>query len=135
MTDYRNGYSLDDDLMPIMKGKIELPNFKELGLKEAVANIAAAGGSLGMPDVMNAKVPSSQSSWGHWARYFLNRSQGGSFDGTGYVIWYDHGEGRAGTFAICEHKLVELPGANHMRGWHPTKCEKCGMDLSVDSGD
>jgi hypothetical protein len=30
---------------------------------------------------------------------------------------------------------VEGPNANHSRGWHPGWCGKCGVDMSIDSGD
>lgn len=36
---------------------------------------------------------------------------------------------------ICAHEVIEDAGANHMRGWHPAHCSKCGLNLSVDSGD
>jgi hypothetical protein len=51
------------------------------------------------------------------------------------VIVYVNGEGVLGTFAICKHEKVEGAGADHQRGWHPGHCGKCGMDMSVDSGD
>lgn len=82
---------------------------------------------------------------GHFgdAIYYLNCGQGGGFTGEGVVVlsYYGHGYTKSaetvitGKFAICEHKKVEGAGANHMRGWHPGHCEKCGLDMSVDSGD
>lgn len=77
------------------------------------------------------------------AIYYLNCGQGGGYTGEGVVVlsYYGHGYTKSadtvitGTFAICKHEAVEGPGANHQRGWHPARCKKCGLDLSVDSGD
>lgn len=132
MTDHKEFPAILDQ---IMAGKIELPNFKELPLESGVATIAAGAGLLAKPDVMNAKIPGSNSTWGHWARYFLDREQGGRLNGEGYVIWWDNSKGHVGEFAICEHSMVEGMGANHVRGWHPGHCSRCGLDMSVDSGD
>ena len=139
----RKPYDLEADFKPILDGKKLIPNFEELPLAQGIANIAAGGGMYALPGINNAKIPGNDSSWGHWARYFLNTGQGGGYDGTGYVIWYDRGGketnyqaiGRVARFAICKHEKVEGPGANHSRGWHPGYCGKCGLDMSVDSGD
>lgn len=132
--DKRNGYSIDDDMMPIVKGDVALPNFEQKELGITVGNIASLGHSL-VPKWGYAKMPD-----GHkvWAQYFLTPGgMGGYLDGGGYILlyanWPDHG--RAGTFAICRHEKVEGAGANHSRGWHPGRCGKCGLDMTVDSGD
>lgn len=125
----RRGYSHKDDLEPIIQGKVALPNYKEVPLERAVADATRYAGS--QPG--NAKVPSSNSI--HWAQFFLDRGQGGGLHGSGLVLFWDAGKGRAGTFAICEHKKVDDSGADHRRGWHPGHCEKCGLDMTVDSGD
>lgn len=122
-------------LEEIMKGKRELPNFERMDLSKGVATIAAGGGLITKPGVLNAKVPGSKSSWGHWARYFLSSTQGGQLDGIGYVMWWDNSEGYVGRFAICKHKKVLGAGANPSRGWHPGKCSECGLDMTVDSSD
>lgn len=119
----------------IIDGKRMVPNYEEMSLEEGVAHIAAGGGLKTIPGVKNAKVSGSDSNWGHWARYFLGATQGGQFDGTGYVMFWVHSKGRIGRFAICKHKQVEGHGANHSRGWHPSRCSECGLDTSVDSGD
>lgn len=137
--DKRNGFSLEQDLAPIMAGKAELPNMKELSLEQGIAAIACGGGMLARPGVEYVKIPGSQRMSGVWARYFLIATQGGSFDGTGYVIWYDSSKhpavGRVAKFAICDHVKEDGAGADHSRGWHPGRCTKCGLDMSVDSGD
>ena len=135
MTDRPKFEGFEAQLDAIMSGKQVLPNWEEMALSKGVAAIAAAGGSLGKPDVMNAKVPGSDSGWGHWARYFLNRTQGGVFDGSGYVMIWDKSAGRIGRFAICKHTKVAGAGANPRYGWHPGWCSKCGLDMTVDSSD
>lgn len=38
--------------------------------------------------------------------------------------------------SICKHKIVDSSTPHgRMRGWHPARCSKCGIDLSVDSSD
>lgn len=128
-TQPRSGYLLSD-LQPIIDGKMPLPNFKPLELDHAVGNIAAcyAPGIRG-----NALIPGNP----HyaWAQFFLDRGQRGGLQGSGVVLYWSAGKGKAGAFAICVHEQVEGAGANHSRGWHPATCAKCGRDLSVDSGD
>jgi hypothetical protein len=76
-----------------------------------------------------------------WARAFVNHTQGGTFDGTGIVIWW-RGQMQRGPegsqiarFALCKHQKQQGSGANPSRGWHPGKCTKCGLDMTVDSSD
>lgn len=130
----RNGFDLDTDLMPIIEGKVMLPNFEEMALEDGVAVIACAGGIKTIDGVRNAKVPESKSSWGHWARYWLNLTQGGAYDGTGYVMFYDAGKGRVAKFAACKHDYVNTGSRDREhRGYHSGHCSKCGLDMSVDS--
>lgn len=125
----------DERLKTIMDGKADVPNFEELDPVKGIASWASAGGSFAHPDVKQAKLPADGRMWGNWARYLLNRTQGGQYDGTGYVMMYEQGKGRVGRFAICKHTKVAEPGANPSRGWHPGYCGTCGLDLTVDSGD
>lgn len=134
-TDYKAPFTFEDAFAPILSGKIELPNYHEMDLATGVAHIAAGGGLHTVPGIKNAKPPKSNSNWGHWARYFLSTTQGGQFDGTGYVMFWDASKGRIGSFALCKHEKVDAPGANHQRGWHPSRCKKCGLDMTYDSGD
>lgn len=131
--DKRNGYSLETDLRPILRGDVVLPNLIEMPLTEGVARIAAAAGTVARPDVERTLVHRGRS--GQWARYFLNRTQAGAWDGSGYVMWWDNGRGRCGSFAICVHESVLEPGADPRRGWRPSHCRKCGLDTTIDSGD
>ena len=127
--------TFNDEMKVIAEGKCVVPNFEEMPLEIGVAAVAAGGGLLCISGVKNAKIPGSDSSWGHWARYFLSHTQDGQFDGTGYLMWWDRSKGHVGRFAICKHNKLEGAGANHQRGWHPGRCEHCGLDMSVDSGD
>ena len=133
MTDTPQHKDFPAILEEIMAGKRELPNYEEVDLAKGVANIACLG--WGQPvGVKRAKVPGASHS--DWARYFLDSTQGGALDGAGMVmIWGSHG-GRIGKFAICVHKHTGGGTREQkMRGWHPGRCEVCGLDLSVDSGD
>ena len=130
----RNGYSLEDDFMPIIRGKVLIPNFEELPLEVGVATIASGGGLTTISGVNNAKFAGSNSSWGHWARYFLSTTQGGGYTGEGYVMFYDGGKGRVAKFAICKHEYVNTGSPEReRRGYHSGYCSKCGLDMSVDS--
>lgn len=131
----RNGFDLDTDLMPIIKGKAPLPNFEELPLETGIAHIAAGGGLVTVDGVNNAKFAGSNSNYGHWARYWLKTTQGGALTGEGYVIFWDQSKGRVARFAICKHEKQIGAGARPERGWHPGHCKHCGLDMSVDSGD
>lgn len=79
-----------------------------------------------------------------WAHYFLIDGQGGGLTGEGYAVIYSsewdpatrrNVGGKAYRFAICKHEKVAGAGANPQRGWHPGHCSKCGLDMTVDSGD
>jgi hypothetical protein len=38
--------------------------------------------------------------------------------------------------SICQHEVIDSSTPEgRMRGWRPARCSKCGIDLSVDSGD
>ena len=122
----RHGYSLDGDLMPVVKGDVPLPNFKPEDLAHTVNNIAACGHS------MLAKWGWALLDFGdrkQWAMFFLTpaamgSANSGSFDGGGYVLIYSgRKEGPiAGRFAICQHEKKPGAGANPSRGWHPGEC-------------
>jgi hypothetical protein len=128
----RNGYSLETDLQPIIEGGVALPNAKPIDRDIGAAMLHYREMYCGT--VLNAD---GKKTWN--ARFFLDYGQGGQLYGSGLVAWTEWKDGayRAVglTFAICDHKLVTGPGANPSRGWHPAHCEKCGLDMSVDSGD
>lgn len=127
----KSTYSFDTDLKPIVQGVASLPNFQQIEARMFLDNIAAVGHGM-------------EPYWGHamlngrrqWAMYFLTgegmSSPPHSYGGGGYVAVYG---GIHGTFAICRHEKRPDPGANPSRGWHPGRCAKCGIDMTVDSGD
>lgn len=138
-TDKRHGFSLDDDLMPIVRGEVPLPNLEDLENQAlAIGNIAATGHSM-KPVWGHAVLPGETHK--RWAFYFLTpvpTNRGGGYDGGGYVMFYggwpDHG--RIVRFAICKHEMQGTGTREQsQRGWNPGYCRKCGMDMSVDSSD
>lgn len=131
----RNCYSLDD-YKQIIAGEMPAPNFEPQPVALVANNIAALGHSM-------------SPKWGWfanrsgraWAMYFLTggANMSGGLDGSGYVIAYGNDKDGAaptvGRFAICKHEKVSDPSANPSRGWHPGHCGKCGLDMTIDSGD
>lgn len=134
MTDKRNGYSLEIDLMPIIEGKVDVPNYEEMPLNIAISH-AAAFGSLHSGRVHFAGTDK----WSNRRAVIALETSpyGGSYYGSGIVLWEANypDYGKAGRFAICKHEKVDDPGADHRRGWHPGACSKCGLNMTVDSGD
>lgn len=127
-----NKYSLEADLMPIIEGKIVLPNCKPLD-----RDVGAAILHYNKMHGGHALRPDGKKQW--HAKFFLDYGQGGQLYGSGLVAWTEWKDGAyravGMTFAICEHTKADAPGANHSRGWHPGSCTKCGLDMTVDSGD
>lgn len=66
--------------------------------------------------------------------FTCHRGMGGRFDGSGAILCTSGGRAKVFSFSMCDHEWDES-GANHMRGWHPAICRKCGFDASIDSGD
>ncbi len=134
MTDKRNGYSLADDLMPIIKGDVALPNFEDMPLSQAV-NYAAAWGNV---HAARVQFPGAKPYDRPRAIIALETGQYGTdLHGSGIALiegGYPHGA-KAVRFAICKHKKVEHAGADHRRGWYPGHCEICGLNMTYDSGD
>jgi hypothetical protein len=132
----RKGYTLETDLMPIMKGDVPLPNPEpiegDLASTILYYNSMQSGRCVLLPGETNKK-------WN--VSFFLDHGQGGQLEGSGVVAWttWDNEKRAPGAtglrFAICKHTKVEGAGANHSRGWHPGHCSKCGLDMTVDSGD
>lgn len=132
-------YSLESDLMPIIEGKVALPNFEAKSVAQVINNVAALGHGL-LPKWGYARRANGGKDW---AQFFLTPAGMGSvhsgcFDGGGYVMIYNpryEGEPIIGTFAICRHEKKPAAGANPSRGWHPGSCAKCGLNMTIDSGD
>jgi len=129
-------YSLETDLMPIMRGDVALPNpepiNRDIGAEILHYNQMRSGCSVLLPGETSKK-------WN--VSFFLDSGQSGQLYGSGLVAWtkWDNEKRTyAATglrFAICQHTKVDDPGANHSRGWHPGRCSKCGLDMTIDSGD
>jgi hypothetical protein len=128
----RKVYTLEADLMPIIEGKVPLPNAKPIDRDVGAAMIHYREMHCG-----SALTADGNKHW--FARFFLDYGQGGQLYGTGIAAWTEWKDGAyravGMTFAICDHVKVAAPGANPSRGWHPGHCEKCGLDMTVDSGD
>ena len=127
----RNGYSLEADLMPIIRGEVVVPNPQPIE-----RDVGAA--ILHYREMHSGKAVLLDNT--HWnARFFLDYGQGGGLHGSGIVAWTTWKDGAyravAMKFAICQHKVASGAGANPSRGWHPAHCVTCGLDMSVDSGD
>lgn len=127
-------YDIETDLKPIMSGEVALPN------PEPVADVAVA--ILGYQQMHHGQVllpGQTNKTWN--VHFFLDRGQGGQLYGSGIVAWTRWDNEKRGVsayalkFAICQHTKVADPGANPSRGWHPGRCSKCGLDMTIDSGD
>lgn len=121
------------DYAPIIAGDVEIPNFEPV-TPEYFCDALAAGGHSMIPKWGHAKGERSHKPWAH---YFLTNysNMGGGPDGSGYVCVYGSGKPKVGRFAICKHQKVAAAGANPSRGWNPGACAKCGLDMTIDSGD
>lgn len=134
----RGGYTPEDYDPFIGKhpypAKITPPNFEAMKQGDLI-NVFTSSGM----DLRRGSFLAPGGSHPVWALYGLGRNQRGQLNGAGYVMYYvsAYGSegGQGGRFAICKHEPIEGEGANHMRGWHPAHCGRCGLDLSVDSGD
>jgi len=124
-----------EDYAPIIAGDVAIPNFEEV-TPEYFCNALAANGHSMVPKWGHAKGegPSLHKPWAH---YFLTNysNMGSGPDGSGYVAIYGMNKPKVGRFAICKHEKKLGSGANPSRGWNPGACVKCGMDMTIDSGD
>lgn len=130
------------------KGKLALPNIKEIAEPQeglnlinrasaSVKNTAATPYELRIQNFDPPKPSGQTHELAYYPKIFLNgKGMGGNFDGSGVVLASPRNDGvaRVYSFHMCEHDWDES-GANHMRGWHPARCKKCGFDASIDSGD
>lgn len=121
------------DYAPIIAGDVDLPNFEPV-TPEFFCNALASGGHS-----MTPKWGWARSERGHktWAQYFLTNysNMGSAPDGSGFVSVYGSREPKVGRFAICNHEKQLSAGANPSRGWKPGSCVKCGLNMTIDSGD
>lgn len=131
--DKNKTYTFEGDLLPIIRGSVPLPNMEpiERDIGAAILHYREMHCGDALMGVNSIKK------WN--ARFFLDYGQGGQLYGSGIVAWSEWKDGAyraAGMkFAICKHEQKAEPGANPMRGWHPSRCVKCGLDMTIDSGD
>jgi hypothetical protein len=136
-----------------LHARAPLPNYAPEDTDTGLAAIAGSSGNAVWPTLASVIVPgnpgvnpfdtgpaSPRQEKRTWARVFLGTTQAGAYDGTAIVILYVGSHEREkiaplGRFRLCDHNRVEGAGARPMRGWHPGRCSKCGLDMSVDSGD
>lgn len=139
----RKRWVVEEDLKPYMhpltpwNKQLVLPNLEEI-LDPKKALVALAG-SRAYPKFYDSgfKLP-KPSGYSTYAKLFLHaNSDGSAWDGSGLVLTHHNTDvGRVFKFALCVHeKTEEGHNPNHGRGWHPGHCVKCGMDMTVDSGD
>lgn len=126
-------------LQKILKGEVMIPNWQPLEYGVA-ANALAAGGSLSTDSQIHYTRNPDKPEWTHrdWTRCYISWTQGGQFDGSGYLIRYNSGKagGVIGRFQICQHEVVNTSTPQQrMRGWNKQYCSKCNLNLSVDSSD
>ena len=123
------------------KGLQPLPNAEEVDPLTFLNNLAS-GGHMMQPVWGYALLPDSDRQ--QWTQFFLTSFMMSGCDGGGYAVTYGAGGMIKGKyerapivrrFALCKHEVVDHPGANHSRGWHPGHCKKCGFNMTYDSGD
>ncbi len=144
----RKRYTYEDDLQPIVEGKVPLPNTEEADPLLFLNNLASGGHSMTPKWGWSLRHEGRDAGRKQWTQFFFSpvaMGGQGSFDGSGYAVIYGGSrwdqEAKKSIqapvvlrFAICKHEKIEGSGANHSRGWHPGHCGKCGLDMSVDSG-
>ena len=127
----REGFDLERDFEFIRKA-LPLPNPEPVPVEGALHFIGYGVGDLVVRGYCS--VDGTR----RLARYFLRKTQAGRLDGSGLVVlaqWGVKFPPLAFEFTICDHDAVEGDGANPLRGWRPARCRKCGLDMTVDSGD
>lgn len=123
-------------MIAMATGRMALRNAEPIDVRDAINRIAS-GSSLA-PYPLMGSVKIGADFMPKWARLFTSTTQAGVADGRGIALVYQAGKSDPQTyrFAICEHEPVGSGTPEQTRrGWHPARCRKCGLDLSVDSGD
>jgi hypothetical protein len=142
-------YTLEDDLMPIIEGKVSLPNTEEVDPFLFLNNLASGGHSMTPKWGWSLRHEGRDAGHKQWTQFFLHPTAmggQGTFDGTGYAVIYGGSrydqEAKKNfqtpiilRFAICKHEKLVHSDARPERGWHPGHCKHCGLDMTVDSGD
>lgn len=128
---------LDELLRP--SATESFPNLKLIeDPSEALKQICSAHGAIHEPYSLILIIDKATTQRMYYPKVFCNtKGMGSQFDGSGVILgdWDWHTSKNAVyTFEFCEHDW-DTSGANHIRGWHPQVCRKCGFDASIDSSD
>lgn len=119
-----------------LHGAALLPNMRLADQRRGLNAIACGAGLSAWPHIAHVKLPGDN--YTRWARVFLSYTQGGKVDGTGYLLAYERGPQdmpQVWWFALCAHEKAVGAGARPSYGWHPGRCTRCGLNMTVDSGD
>lgn len=119
-----------------LRGGANLPNLQLADQRQGLNAIACAAEMTAWPNIAHVKLPGDR--YTRWARVFLSYTQSGAVDGTGYLLAYARGPQdmpQVWRFALCAHVKKEGAGARPSYGWHPGSCTRCGLNMTVDSGD
>lgn len=87
---HRNGYDLNEEMIPRMQGVVPWEHIERADLKHVIGNVACCAGWTVWPGIGNIKTPGSNSRWGTWCRYFLPTLQGGGLTGEAYAIAWEN---------------------------------------------
>lgn len=119
-----------------LHGAAILPNLQLADQRQGLNAIAAGAGMSAWPRIAHVKLPGD--TYTRWARVFLSHTQSGNVDGSGYLLAYARGPQdmpQVWRFALCAHTKAIGAGARPELGWHPGSCTRCGLNMTVDSGD
>lgn len=140
MPQYRAPFTLEN-MKPFLTGKLSWPIVVEKSLEEIVCMLVVCRMVPVLQGKMRARIGSKNSSFD--AHYYLNHTQAGALDGRAWVLWGTYvpeandvvAFARAAAVSLCDHVRTVGSSAQPLRGWSPAKCLKCGLDMTVDSGD
>jgi len=129
------GFDLKTELVPRIQGALPWEHIEPADLARTLSNIAACAGWSAYPDIGYVTKPGE--SRGSWARFFLGLTQMDGYSGEAHALVYESAAmPSAWRLRICAHEVEDSStAAGRMRGWHPARCLKCGINLSVDSSD
>jgi hypothetical protein len=130
------GFDLKTEITPRIQGALPWEHIEPADLNLMLSNIAACAGWQVYAGIGYVQKPGESRQT--WARFFLHTTQGAQYTGEAHALVYEGGQVGASAWklSICKHEIQDSStAAGRMRGWHPAKCLKCGLDLSVDSSD
>jgi hypothetical protein len=124
-----------ETLKPYLDGDEPWPEMRELAAMPASLGVLIGASITPLPHIRG--IRNSEGRY-NAARYFLVHTQGGAYTGEAYVLFSHWHQGypkmRFIKVMACAHDPVSRgTREQQMRGWHPSKCSKCGLDMSVDS--